>query len=252
MFFVKKAAIGQYSHLWSLSIEEQFYLISAPLLLFSPTRMFMPICITIVSLGLIANGAMLIIGDSATSIGTVYLINFEPIALGGVAVLACKQDRWRLGGDALLGVAIGSFAMTWAALLIARGWLVTALTASVPILAVFIVILVFNSQAGFIVKILEWKPLAHLGRISYGFYLYHNFLAFTIFEDNDIYHRVVRILIQFIIVFIAAELSWYLIERPLISFARARTDISSTEPYYNFPNFRRAFAHIHRGYGQRL
>jgi peptidoglycan/LPS O-acetylase OafA/YrhL len=171
---------------------------------------------------------------------------------GGVAVLACKQDRWRLGGDALLCLAIGGFAMTWATLLIAHGWLVDVLTASVPILAVLIVILVFTSQIGFIAKILEWKPLAHLGRISYGFYLYHNFLAFTILEDKDIYSRVARTLIGFLIVFIASELSWHLIERPLISFARARTDISSTEPYYNFLNPRRAFLEWWRSHTSRM
>jgi peptidoglycan/LPS O-acetylase OafA/YrhL len=122
--------------------------------------------------------------------------------------------------------------MTWAGLILAHGWLVTALTGSVSVLAVLIVILVFTSQAGFIVRVLEWKPLAHLGRISYGFYLYHNFLSFGVFDHSDIFHSVLAVLLNFVVVVIAAEMSWYLIERPLIAFARART-LSLPNRIYN-------------------
>ena len=230
--FLQKPGLGIYGHLWTLSVEEQFYLIAAPLLLYSPARMHIAICTTIVGGELIWHEAM----------GLSW--HLGPIALGGVAALACKQDKWRLGGDALLALAMGSFAMTWATLEMAP-WLVDTLTASwsggvVPVLAVFIVILVFTSQNGFIVRALEWKPLAHLGRISYGFYLYHNFIGFRLFENSDLYHRVVTHLIEFVVVFILAELSWHLIERPLISFARARTDVRSAEPYYQFPSAQRA------------
>jgi peptidoglycan/LPS O-acetylase OafA/YrhL len=225
--------IGQYSHLWSLSIEEQFYLIASPLLLFSPARMYLTICATAVGVGLIAHGAMLSNGSNGITIGTNSFINFLPIALGGVAVLACKQNRWRPGGDVLLSLAAGSFAMTWAALSIAHGWLVTALTLTIPVLAVLIVTLVYMSQEGFIVRALEWKPLAHLGRISYGFYLYHNFLGFSFFEHSDVSNRVLAILLDFLVVLIVAEISWHLIERPLIAFARARADIRPTKPYHN-------------------
>jgi len=182
--------------------------------------MYIAICATAVGVGLIAHAAML-------SNGVV------PIALGGVAVLAFQQNRWRPGGDVLLALAAGSFAMTWAGLILAHGWLATALIGSVPVLAVLIVILVFTSQAGFIVRVLlEWKPLAHLGRISYGFYLYHNFLRVSIFDHSDIFHSVLAVLLNFVVVVIAAEISWYLIERPLMAFARART-LSLPNRVYN-------------------
>ena len=223
IFFIQKAWIGQYSHLWSLSIEEQFYLLAAPLLLFSPARMHIAICITVVGVGFISQGAMLISGPSCwidiffacpsdISVDAHYFISFESIALGGVAVLAYKQDKCKLGGDALLALAIGSFAMTWAALLVALGRLSTTLVASIPIISALIVMLVSTSQTGFIVKILEWRPLAHLGRISYGFYLYHNFVWLKIFDNLDIWHRIGELTMNFAIVFILAELSWCLIE----------------------------------------
>jgi peptidoglycan/LPS O-acetylase OafA/YrhL len=194
MHLIQEAWIGKYSHLWSLSIEEQFYLIAAPLFLILPARMHIVICTIVVSAGLIAHGILLSSNDRAIWIGTYYFISFEPIALGGVAVLACKQNKWRLGGDALLALAIGSFTTTWAALLIVHGWLEIALRTGIPVLAALIIILVSTSQPGLIVTALEWKPLAHLGRISYGFYLYHNFLVFRIFENPDIFYKVVSIL----------------------------------------------------------
>jgi peptidoglycan/LPS O-acetylase OafA/YrhL len=233
--FIQKSFIGTYSHLWSLSLEEQFYLLAAPLLLFSPARMHIAICATAVGVGLTTHGAMLTAGKPDFS-----YVDFGSIGLGGVAALVCKQDKWRLGGDAFLAVAIGSFGMTWAALLIAHGWLEEALRSSVPVIAVLIVVLVSTSQTGLIVAALEWKPLVHLGRISYGFYLYHNFLRFTLFEDPDLLHKLMTVLLEFLVVLIVAELSWYLIERPLVSLARARTDIRRAEPHYYFTGLRSA------------
>ena len=223
--FVQHKLIGQYSHLWSLSIEEQFYLVAAPLLLFFPARMHIVVCSIVVGMGLVAE--VLSIGGTTMSIGIYYSTTFEPIALGGVAGLACKQGNWRLGGDTLLALAISGFVMIWATCFIAHGWLAAALDTSIPVFAALIVILTFSSQVGHIVRILEWKPLAHLGRISYGFYLYHNFIRLQLFETPNLSHRVITHLLEFVVVFTIAELSWYFIERPLMSFARARTGIRS-------------------------
>ena len=233
--FIQKSFIGAYSHLWSLSIEEQFYLLAAPLLLFAPPRMHIAICAIVVGVGLATHGAILAAGRTDLS-----YVDFGSIGLGGVAALVCKQDKWRLGGDAFLAIAIGSFGMTWAALFIAHGWLTQVLTSSVPIMAVLIVVLVYTSQSGLIVAALEWKPLVHLGRISYGFYLYHNFIGFTLFGNPDFFHQSATVLLEFLVVIIVAELSWYLIERPLISLAKARNDIRRAEPRYYFIDRRSA------------
>jgi len=76
--------------------------------------------------------------------------------------------------------------------------------------------------------IFSWKPLGQLGRISYGFYVFHilleplyNYLAASIAHDHtgDLYHAT-RALLAFVLTYLLASLSFYFFELPILSLKR--------------------------------
>ncbi len=68
-------------------------------------------------------------------------------------------------------------------------------------------------------RILEWRPLRFLGRISYSFYLWH-VLFFTEGPSASVHSRLLLLLSQrpckYICSLVAAVASYYLIEKPMI------------------------------------
>jgi peptidoglycan/LPS O-acetylase OafA/YrhL len=73
-------------------------------------------------------------------------------------------------------------------------------------------------------KILEWRPVVYLGRISYGIYLYHLFIPpfvrivlnhFKVQANFESDHLWIFVLIYISITVIIASASWFLLEKPL-------------------------------------
>jgi len=76
--------------------------------------------------------------------------------------------------------------------------------------------------------VFSWAPLGWLGRISYGFYVFHilleplyDHLGANIAHTNtgDYYH-IVRAILAFVITYIVSLLSFYFFEKPIISLKR--------------------------------
>jgi len=71
--------------------------------------------------------------------------------------------------------------------------------------------------------VLEFKPLLYLGKISYGLYIYHNFIQRPLWRLYDRLHVAPpgNIWIEFAIraaaTILVASVSWYLIEKPINS-----------------------------------
>jgi peptidoglycan/LPS O-acetylase OafA/YrhL len=83
-------------------------------------------------------------------------------------------------------------------------------------------------RTGFTRTLFSWAPLGLLGRISYGFYVYHILLeplydhlgaAVAHTNTGDDYH-LVRAAIAFSLTFVISWLSFYLFEMPILSLKR--------------------------------
>ncbi|MFP3561804.1 acyltransferase, partial [Paraburkholderia sp. SIMBA_049] len=83
------------SHLWSLAIEEQFYLVFAPLLLLLAARRHRAVCLAIVAAGLLSLFAMRAAHWQEITIYTHPLTNFWLLALGGIGGLMIAGNTSR-------------------------------------------------------------------------------------------------------------------------------------------------------------
>ncbi|WP_144148375.1 acyltransferase family protein [Paraburkholderia sp. BCC1884] len=224
---------GRYSHLWSLAIEEQFYLVLAPLLLLLATRRHRAVCWVIVAIGLLSLLTMRAAHWQDITIYTHPLTNFWLLALGGLGGLAIAGDaarvRARLGHGATLfalSLCLVAFCATeprWSEL--DNPLLYTALNALYGVAIAAFVCSLACCRNSAVIGFLETAWLAGLGRISYGFYLYHNLIpdltrnhhAAALFGGTvPVWAHAVGVAASFAISLALALLSWRLIEEPIL------------------------------------
>jgi peptidoglycan/LPS O-acetylase OafA/YrhL len=230
---------GRYSHLWSLAIEEQFYLVVAPLLLLLATRRHRAACWTIVALGLAAMFAMRAAHWDEITIYTHPLSNVWLLALGGIGGLVIADDRGRV--RAWLGHGLTLFALSLVVIGLCAAeprWnmlddplLFTAISATYGIGIAALVASIACCRNAAVMGLLQTRWLAGLGRISYGFYLYHNLIpdltrnrhAEALFGGAvPMWAHMLGIVASFAISLGIALLSWRLIEAPILRLRGSR------------------------------
>jgi peptidoglycan/LPS O-acetylase OafA/YrhL len=213
-------------HLWSLAIEEQFYLLMPWIALALPRRWLPAACGAIVALGIATKLWLTFTGAPYLTIYTNSLIGFAMIAYGGLCRLALRGDVTREGHAAwpvLLPLAAYVAANLGATLLhVPRGWM-----QATPLLAGLALVGIARNQASWPVALLELSPLTGLGRVSYGFYVYHPLICLNTlipllaaFGVSLAMPEHGAALISFAMALGVSLLSWRLIERPLLAAAR--------------------------------
>jgi peptidoglycan/LPS O-acetylase OafA/YrhL len=228
--------IGNFGHLWSLAVEEQFYLAFAPLILLSPRRHSANVCISVILLGVMTRIILELCGASAVSIDVNSLVNFALIGFGGLIGLNANRlaPEWLTSGTAqgatlLLFVAIPTAFGTWPHI-----WPLLGKLNSV--LAGLLLFQIFGGQKSWFVAFLEDTPLRNIGRISYGAYLAHPLLHFGALErllpnaDLESTPRSIQVLVELGATLLVAGLSWRYLEKPIIGWAARATSSSRADP----------------------
>ena len=231
---------GATNHFWSLAVEEQFYL-AWPwvILLVSRRRLYATI------LAIIATGPIfrVLFGFSTGSDATPMFPLSCLDTLGVGALLALRKDqiadpRSREYPFGKAGLLLG-FAVLVAFILLGelhnqttriRMTRYAIFDVGAALLAGWVVLRASTGFRGPIGKLLELKPLIYLGTISYGIYVYHNFIPTLMLENwhlptiADLLHRPsawpLDSLLKGAIAISVAALSWHFFERPINNLKR--------------------------------
>jgi peptidoglycan/LPS O-acetylase OafA/YrhL len=220
---------GPFGVLWTLSVEQQFYLVAPMIFLLLPSRHHIVFCGTTAFFCGIWHVWLSISGFTAL---TVYMLspwNFAIILLGGAAGLVCRKPGFAnnfaplwLPGSLL---AIAGFAASYMIEGANEGFAYAILTMAVTVAIALLLAGLYTNQTNSLITGLEWPPLERLGQFSYGFYLFHNFIpnplgkifymVFGTLPSNAL-KVTLGAIIGFAITTAISYLSWEYFEKPII------------------------------------
>ncbi|MFL6125396.1 acyltransferase family protein [Actinophytocola sp.] len=172
-----------FEHLWSIAVEEQFYLVW-PVLLLVIARCVRRVDRWVAVVGLLASVASLVLMVALASpvdptrVYTGTDTRAFSLLLGAVvatrpvlALLARLGDR--AAGAAQVSLVVGIGVLWWLADGVRRPWLFTGGLFAHSLAAALLVGLCVRARHRVVATVLAWRPLRWLGLVSYSLYLWH-------------------------------------------------------------------------------
>ena len=212
-------------HLWSLSVEEQFYL-GIPLLCAVLWRwrraLVAPVLAALAAGSLAASVWALRSGSPNAAFYLLHCRAWELLA-GALLARACLKDAAG-GAGAVAGRRLSA---TWASALASCGlllvlapyvWLSSQSAfpglAALPSVAGTVLLIRFGN-AGWVSRVLTWRPFVLTGKISYSLYLWH--WPVIVFWKYAVYNQLIAAdyVGMFLVSLALAALSWRFIELPV-------------------------------------
>ena len=218
--------MGPAGHFWTLAVEEQFYFVWPWILLFVPQKHLARTIVGTIALAVLFRAFALFV--LSVSIDVAGIFTFATLdSLGGGALLALfhydERLRSRLPGlmKWFLIAGLGIVTLTTVLYIYNRGYRILHTLFCLGISFLFVV-LIEKTARGFEGKVkivMENPALLYIGKISYGLYVYHNFMLaivlYYLLKRTPVPdYRLVAVLAT-VSTFATAIVSWHLIERPL-------------------------------------
>jgi peptidoglycan/LPS O-acetylase OafA/YrhL len=226
-------AIWWFSHLWSLAVEEQFYLIAPLLVRYLPQRLLLPVLGVVVVVAPILRILVRLHSGSEMNWPAYRLM---PCRADSLAIGMLLAYAWR--SDAIRGRILAKSGQLYLAFIVLSAGMVgiwwrypnpnDAVTQSVgySVIALFYAVLLIISiglPSSPVAIFVRWKPLQEFGRISYCLYLIHlavgyfcfGFLTRRIVHFSDWRSGLVGVL-SLAIAYGFCRVSWTYFEHPLV------------------------------------
>ncbi len=231
--------IGDFNHLWSLAIEEQFYLIWPFLIFFTPRNKILNVIFISILISFISRAICVYLSNTRGLTwmwGSYFTLNLVlPLALGAFLAYLKSENRFsqlytKLKNPLWLYLSIIGYIVFYLLLKIkydvAIYWeLFDEYLFSV--MCFFIILRASENGFKFIGKyLLEHDVVVFTGKISYGIYLYHVFIigCFWTYVSPKwglhVENKHMAWFLYFLMAYVLAIPSYYLIETPLNNLKR--------------------------------
>jgi peptidoglycan/LPS O-acetylase OafA/YrhL len=209
-----------YSHLWSLSFEEQFYLVWPWIIIGVLTiRRSLKTVVTVILGGIVIIGVHRGLAYQGAQ-SWCYLFHATEDRADALLWGCLAAHLWVRGKEptklikiliwpaVLFMLACLPFSNLMGPFLYWGGFDAIDLSSAIILLA-----LMSNHWVGN--RFFEWKPLVKLGLVAYGFYLWHLTVFFALSHIDHGWNYVLRVVVAFGATMALTLLSWFLLERPL-------------------------------------
>jgi peptidoglycan/LPS O-acetylase OafA/YrhL len=210
--FVKGIQPAPLKAVWSLAVEEQFYLVWPIVVWAFSRKQIERVCI-----GLVVGSILLRLTGHIQFHNTLLQLD----ALGAGAWIACRRDLLtklrRYARPVACFMPLGYAAI--------HSYELNAVTQTVEVITSAALLIVILDSRSYVAKLLKFQPLRYVGKVSYGIYLLHA-MVFGIFTKLSFYPAMMMgtsipkffalMVIESAAVVMVASASYYLLERPFL------------------------------------
>lgn len=233
-YFDSYTAPSPLLHTWSLSVEEQWYLVFPLLLMLLAVLRRFRLRIVAGVFALLALASIVwtsVLASNGASADRLYLSTdtraqqlLIGALLGVLGVAWARKDGSRLGPVGTRSAAIAGGIGALGLVVMCFTWQErSGIPAQLLLSSIFSVLLIMGalSPVGRLPAFLAWEPLRRIGVISYGLYLWHWPLTVMVSSENTSVPTIVRL----VLTFSAAGLSYVLVERPVRRWSLRKTAV---------------------------
>lgn len=227
---------------WSLAVEEQYYLIWPLLLLVLPRAWVLPTLTALIAVNVAGIlGAFAPLGGVPVEVGALRIAlpnaTYAPILMGSAVALVLHKQRGFTWAWYLLGGRFApplAFALLFTLVALApsdlRGWPNLFIHVGMSACLTALVI----RDRNILLPVLSLRPIARIGEISYGLYLYHLIALALVMKVAPGLPPVAIFLIYSVLASVMAEASFRTLERVFLKYrhgmGRRPDDLSGPHP----------------------